>query len=177
MRSKRLSENSIVVVRSANQRISNAANCHISYIKTLVRGANHDFSDRSVSHTLQSNVPMVWTQASGGCQSPDYCGSNSNSQGTYVPRSPNEFPASAPLVHATVGLAAGCPVDHVTQRHQVLWIRKDRSDLQCSHVQTLDRQFHEILESCDDQRITGCRRFLPHQIQIFIRIMMVVRKP
>ena len=42
---ERLSENWIVVVRSANQRISNAANFSISHIKTLVRGANQDFSD------------------------------------------------------------------------------------------------------------------------------------
>ena len=42
---QRLSENWIVVVRSANHRISNAANYGISHIKTLARGANHDFSD------------------------------------------------------------------------------------------------------------------------------------
>ena len=42
---QRLSENWIVVVRSVNQRISNAACYGISCIKTLVRGANHDFSD------------------------------------------------------------------------------------------------------------------------------------
>jgi hypothetical protein len=42
------------VVRSANQRNSNAANYGISCIKTQVRGANHDFSDSLLHAHLNS---------------------------------------------------------------------------------------------------------------------------
>ena len=52
--------------------------------------------------------PAQWRglKASGGCKSPDDCHSGTKNQGTYVPRSPNEFLKSTPLVSPPTGTTA-----------------------------------------------------------------------
>ena len=56
---------------------------------------------------------MAWTEGERGCKSPDECRAMTQNQGTYVPRSPEDFLKSTPLVGATGVLYAPRSADGI----------------------------------------------------------------
>ena len=88
---------------------------------------------------------MAWTEGERGCKSPDECRAMTQNQGTYVPRSPEDFLKSTPLVGATGVLYAPRSADGMMS-HGVCTSLRLMSDHGSSSLQNSSR----IADSVND---------------------------